>query len=266
MIYIYSIYFSIFSLLWWGNNPSFESQDTYFRGFYYGRNVFIRNPYLENEKKFCIESIYLNGKKVTDSPNMSAYELSLEGLTLNERVVIRIVHIESCKPELINPEVIQEDLSFSWVNFYVDEESIIWVTSKEDKEARYFVERESEGEWEIIDTVATKGGIFINQHSLEIEHNKGGNTYRVSYQKPDGNLEISDSFYFFSDKREISHVLDMDNWVIEFTEQVSYQLLNESGRILLSGKDVSCNIRKLPKGTYTLKYDGREHEIEKSSR
>lgn len=265
MIYIYSIYFSILSLLVW-DKSIYESEDTYFKGFYHGRNVFIRNPYLESEKKFCIESIYLNGKKVTDSPNISAYELSMENLALDERVVIRIVHHGACKPQLINPEVIQEDLSFSWVNFYVNEESIIWVTSKEDRDAKYFVERELEGDWEIIDTVATKGGIFINQHSLEIDHNKGGNTYRISYLKPNGQMEISDSFYFFSDKREISHVVDTDNWVIEFTEEVGYQLLNENGRILLTGKGVSCNIRKLPRGTYILKYEGTEHEIEKSSR
>ncbi|MBK6264686.1 hypothetical protein JKA74_06530 [Marivirga sp. S37H4] len=239
------------------------SQDTYFRGFYHGRNVFVRNPYIESEKQFCIQSIYLNGKKITDSPGRSAYELSMEDLPLDSRVVIRIVHHNTCKPELINPEVIQNDLKFSWLKLYVNEESIIWITTKEDKEGRYVIQRESAGEWETIDSTQAKGGIFINQHSKELDHNKGDNTYRVLYKDPQGEIMSSDEFNYFSDKSEISHVIDTDKWSIEFTEEVSFQLLNAGGRIIMRGKSVSCDIRKLPYASYIIRYEGKDYPFEK---
>jgi hypothetical protein len=238
------------------------SQDIYFRGFYHGINVFIRNPYIDSEEKFCIESIYLNGKKVIESPGTSACEISMDHLVLDSRVVIRVTHKKSCEPQIINPEVIQEDLKFSWLKVYVNEESISWVTTKEDKSAKYYIERESLGDWEVLDTVATKGGIFVNHHTIEIAHNKGKNFYRVVYKDNSG-LNASEVFEFFSDKREISHVIDTERWMIEFTEEVSYQLLNNNGGVIARGKAVSCNIRKLPDATYIIRYEGNEYSFEK---
>lgn len=238
------------------------SQDTYFRGFYHGINVFVRNPYIENDQAFCIESIYLNGKKVLESPGTSACEIPMEHLELDSRIVIRVVHKKSCKPQIINPEVIQEDLKFSWLKIYVNEESISWVTTKEDKSAKYYIERENSGDWDVLDTVPTKGGIFVNHHTIEITHNKGKNLYRVVYEGAN-ELNASEVFEFFSDKREISHVIDTDRWMIEFTEEVSYQLLNDNGSVIARGKAVSCDIRKLPDATYVIRYEGNDYTFEK---
>lgn len=244
------------------DSQSGVSQDVYFRGFYHGINVFIRNPYIESKKEFCIQSIYLNGKKVIASPGTSACEIPMDHLELDSRVVIRVIHSKLCEPQIINPEVIQEDLKFSWLKIYVNEESISWVTTKEDKSAKYYIERENMGDWEVLDTVATKGGIFVNHHTEEITHNKGKNLYRVVYEG-ESELNASEVFEFFSDKREISHVIDTDRWMIEFTEEVSYQLLNYNGSVIARGKAVSCDIRKLPNATYTIRYEGNEYSFEK---
>lgn len=238
-------------------------KDTYFRGFYHGQNVFVRNSYLGSEVGFCIEAIYLNGTLVAQNPNISAYEIPMDHLEFDSRVVIRITHQDVCQPELANPEVIEEDLKFSWLKVYVNEEQIIWVTTKEGEFGYYIVQKEEEGAWQALDTVKTKGGIFINQHSLAIDHIQGDNHYRVIYFDEAGNEKVSESFNFHSDKREISHVINEDNWVIEFTEEVSFLLYNENSRIIKRGKDVSCDIKKLPRGIYTIKYDGKEVPFEK---
>lgn len=237
-------------------------QDVYFRGFYHGINVFIRNPYIETEKEFCIEAIYLNGKKVIDSPGTSACEIPMDHLEPESRVVIRVTHNSQCSPQIINPEVIQKDLKFSWLKVYVNEESISWVTTKENSSAKYFLERENQGEWEVLDTVATKGGIFVNHHTKEVTHNKGKNSYRVVYANK-GEMNASEVFDYYSDKREISHVIDTERWMIEFTEEVSYQLLNENEAVIARGKAVSCDIRKLPDATYIIRYEGNEYPFVK---
>jgi hypothetical protein len=251
-------------LLFLNVSYSLIAKDSYFRGFYHGENVFVRNPYLGEDTGFCIEEIYLNGELVVKNPNASAYEIDLQELQPESRVVIRIVHHDDCQPELTNPEVIQADLKFSWLKVYVDENQIIWITTKESKDGFYIVEKDSDEGWFPIDTVNTKGGIFINQHSLELDHVQGDNLYRVQYHDPKMEVKYSESFNFHSDKAEISHAIDEENWIIEFTEEVSFWLYNSNSRIIKRGKDFSCDIGKLPKGKYMIKYDDKEVYFEKN--
>jgi len=243
-----------------------HAKDTYIRGFYHGRNVFIRNEFHDNGGVFCIQAIYVNGKLQVEKPNISAVEINLNSLTLNERVVLRIVHLADCSPQLINPEVIQDDLSFSWVKFYVNEQELLWVTSFEDNAGYYVAEKELGNVWEPIDTIKTKGNIFINQHSLEVDHIPGSNSYRLVYYASNKPPNISNTFTFFSDRREISHAVDQDNWTIEFTEEVDFQILNANGRVIRRGRGVSCDIKRLPKGDYILKYEDKEIDFEKTTR
>jgi hypothetical protein len=126
------------------------------------------------------------------------------------------------------------------------------------------VEKDTEDGWFPVDTVKTKGGIFINQHSLELDHIHGDNLYRVEYYDPQMEVDISESFNFHSDKKEISHAIDEEKWIIEFTEQVTYLLYNNNSRIIKRGKDVSLNIQKLPRGRYMVKYDGKEVYFDKN--
>ncbi|HET8860845.1 hypothetical protein [Marivirga sp.] len=240
-----------------------RAEDTYFRGFYHGENVYIRNPYLDSEAEFCIQAIYLNGNLVIENPKVSAYQIDMKHLDLDSRVVIRIVHQAACIPELINAEVIKDDLKFDWLKVYVDEEQIIWITTKESKDGFYIVERDSPEGWMHLDTIKTKGGIFINQHSIEIEHIKGDNLYRVEYHEPKMEVDYSENFNFHSDKVEITHVIDEEKWIIEFSQEVSYVLYDNSNRVIKRGKDVSCNIRNLPNGRYMVKYDGKEVYFDK---
>ena len=243
-----------------------QAKDTYIRGFYHGQNVFIRNAYNENTKNFCIQAIYVNGQLKVERPEVSAVEVDLNNLQVNDRIVLRIVHDYSCEPQLINPEVIQDDLNFSWVKFYVNENELLWVTSFEDKHGYYVVEKEMGNLWTPIDTVKTKGNIFINQHSVEAEHVPGNNDYRLVYYPENGEVFISESFKYFSDKSAISHAIDTDNWTIEFTEEVSFQILNSNGRVLKRGKGVSYDIKRLPRGNYFLRYENEEVSFEKTSR
>ncbi|SMG48764.1 hypothetical protein SAMN05661096_03516 [Marivirga sericea] len=246
-------------------NISFSliGKDSYFRGFYHGENIFVRNPYLGQDAGFCIEQIYLNGKLLVENPEISAFEIDMESLELDTRVVIRIVHQNDCQPELANPEVIEADLKFSWLKIYVDENQIIWITTKEAEEGFYIVEKQMDDDWMPLDTVKTKGGIFINQHSVELDHLKGDNLYRVQYHDPKLDVNYSESFNFYSDKEEISHAIDEDKWIIEFTQEVSYLLYNDNSRIIKRNKGVSCDISKLPKGQYMVKYDNKEVYFQK---
>ena len=240
-----------------------SGKDSYFRGFYHGENIFVRNPYLGQDSGFCIEEIYLNGELIVENPEISAFEIEMGNLEMETRVVIRIVHHDDCQPELANPEVIEADLKFSWLKVYVDEAQIIWITTKESEDGFYIIEKDMNDGWMALDTVKTKGGIFINQHSVELDHAKGDNLYRVQYHDPKMDVRYSESFNFYSDKEEISHAINEDEWIIEFTQEVRYLLYNDNSKIIKRDKGVSCDISKLPKGQYMVKYDDKEVFFEK---
>ena len=48
-------------------------------GTFDGKNIFVSNPMIE-DGTFCTISIYVNGQKVNDNPNSSAYEINLTGM------------------------------------------------------------------------------------------------------------------------------------------------------------------------------------------
>lgn len=68
-----------------------------------GKNIFVSNPFMENGD-FCTISIYVNGQKVTDNPNSSAYEINLiaMGFKIGDPIKVVIQHYENCTPKILS--------------------------------------------------------------------------------------------------------------------------------------------------------------------
>ncbi|MBK6526180.1 MAG: hypothetical protein IPG07_11900 [Crocinitomicaceae bacterium] len=67
------------------------------------KNIFVSNPMIE-DGTFCTISIYVNGQKVNDNPNSSAYEINLTGMGFKIGDLIKVViqHHENCAPKILS--------------------------------------------------------------------------------------------------------------------------------------------------------------------
>ena len=100
-------------------------------GIYQGKNIFVRNPYIPDQGRFCINEIYVNNIPLTNLPKTSAIQIDLSGFKLFEPVEIRIVYSEVCTPTIVNPEVIKQARKFEFLYLQVDDLSINWITTGE---------------------------------------------------------------------------------------------------------------------------------------
>jgi hypothetical protein len=71
-----------------------------------GKNLFIENPECGSDKKHCINSININGKKIADELNSTALEIDLKAMGLKEgdAVNIEIKCKKDCKVRILNSD------------------------------------------------------------------------------------------------------------------------------------------------------------------
>lgn len=243
-----------------------QHAQVYFRGFYKGYNVFVRNPYIPEEKRFCTQKVYVNNKLMRTNPNTSAFEVDLSNLALNERVVIRIEYRnDQCKPQIINPQVLEASDVFKFEQVNIDMNAISWATKAETPKGQFLVEQEQYGQWEPIDTVQGKGDLFYNQYSVSAPHYPGENRYRLTYYPEGGNPINTDDLSYYSEKSPVEYKYDEKHQQIFFSEDVDYKIENASQQVVMKGsKSILINIQQLPAGIYYLLFNNRKEEILKN--
>ncbi|NQY11496.1 MAG: hypothetical protein HRT71_18515 [Flavobacteriales bacterium] len=84
-----------------------KSQQIKANGIYQSKNLYVLNPYRGTEQaSFCIDSVWLNSKRMLFSDTTSAFEAFLNDyLELGDSVYFIIFHNKTCLPKIMNPEV-----------------------------------------------------------------------------------------------------------------------------------------------------------------
>ena len=67
-----------------------------------GKNVYIQNPFSDENKGFCTRSVKVNDK-VYAFKNESAFSIQLDSMNfkMGEKIKIEIEHSNDCKPKII---------------------------------------------------------------------------------------------------------------------------------------------------------------------
>ncbi|MCS7018049.1 MAG: hypothetical protein RMJ87_02855 [Cytophagales bacterium] len=218
-------------------------------GVYNGKNIYIHNPI--NAGKSCITGIVLNGK-VLPAPQSSAIDVDLSHLQMKDRVELRIIHSDDCRPKVINFTALVEKPDFQFAFSEVTAHSIEWVGKGENKESKYFVEVFRNNTWY---TVATKQCTALNgnnKYSLPIVHEGNICKYRIKYY----NMMTGESSY----SRQMEFIPAAQKPVkkailankIEFTAETDYALLDNEYNVVLRGRGSIIDINNLKKGEYHL--------------
>ena len=87
------------------NTENTISQALLANGVYQGKNLYVQNPFTGNMKDFCTDEVYLNDVKIMENIKSSAFEIDLSKLSINDKVDLKIIHKEDCKPKILNSPI-----------------------------------------------------------------------------------------------------------------------------------------------------------------
>ncbi len=221
-------------------------------GSYLGKNVFVRNPLDPTTSNYCVTTIFLNGRELTNLPRASAIQIDLSGFNLNDEILIRVIHKEGCTPSFINPGVITNKRGFEFLFTQVDDNSINWITTGETPDGYFEVMKMKWKGWQKIDSVRGKGQIDNNQYSLEADHYSGDNQYHLIFHNQTDSYE-SEEINFYSLLKPITFfpvnkVIDL----ISLSRPTDYEIYDESGELVLTGYGEYIDVDHLAYEEFTI--------------
>lgn len=71
---------------------------------YYGKNIFVKNPFIpaEKEGQFSSQKVIVNGEVLNTDLNATAFEIKLGERKVGEKLKIEIIYIKGSKPDILN--------------------------------------------------------------------------------------------------------------------------------------------------------------------
>ena len=231
-------------------------------GEYQGKDVFVQNPYHRVASTFCTTAVYVNDRLVLDGPKVSAFKIDLSYLKVKDLVVIRIEHLEGCRPTIINPQVLQPVEDFKFLSTEVDNNSIRWITAGEREEGAFEIEKWHEGDqWQVIHKINAKRGLRDNLYAVPAQHTRGENQYRVKYEGKSGYLEYSLEVYYTHTDSLITFQPQIVTTRITLSDSTGYQVVDFLGRVIKKGQGREIMLAELKPGEYYLEIQNRREKF-----
>lgn len=248
-------------IIFLGVLPLFGSQtsvETHLTGVYQGKTLFIQNPFDPILQTFCVEAVYVNGRKVTMNNRMSAIKLDFEEVDLYAPLSIRILQKDSCNPIVINPDAISFHSTFSFKEVALSDSAMVWETSGEKSDGLYVVEKYQSGIWIEERTVASMGRFGGADYSYFPDLDEGGNKYRIKYIFPNGNYLYSNELDFHYYPEPVTFTPKKTSTEIRLSRPAAYDIYDGGGSLILSGRGVTIDVSGLPRGDYVVYFDGKD--------
>ncbi len=231
-------------------------------GVYQGESLFIQNPFNKEDRKFCVQMIYINEKPLDINYRLSALKLDFEGHDLYAPVKVRVEHRDTlCAPIIINPEAILFHTIFRFESVELTDSAMVWKTKGESGIGSFEIERLSNGVWidqEIVTAIGRyEGASYTYFPNLE----EGANKYRIKYNFPRG----SRTKYLFSWEFDYDHYPEP----IEFSPKSAktrlylsttthYEIYNANRKLVLEGQGKEIDVTVLRQGQYVIYFNGKD--------
>src|SRR5687767_358583 len=167
-LYLFCFLFSIIN--------SFSQGVIVLEGNYQGKPLYVQNPFGPGGVGFCVTEVKVNGNITTDETNSSAFEIDLKSQKLNpgEKVEVRILHKEGCKPKVLNPEVLKPRSTFEVVSMSADKDGTFkWSTRSETGKLAFVVEQFRWNKWVKVGEVEGKGTPSSNEYTFKVAPHSG---------------------------------------------------------------------------------------------
>lgn len=243
-------------LIWMVSQTCF-GQELLLSGVYKGEGLYIQNPYDADSGQFCVQSIFINGKKTQTNLSLTAVRLAFRGIDLYTPVSVKVVHGDSCKPKIVNPEAILYHSNFKFDSLVLNDSIMHWYTKGDRRDGVFKIEKLSGEYWDVVKTLRSKGRFQGAQYVFFPEHDEGGNKYRIKYELPEGRYlySVEMEHYHYPEGVTFSPRVVTDKMI--FSREASYEIFRGEESIL-KGKAKEIPLRLLPPGDYSIVIEGEE--------
>ncbi len=203
-------------------------------GKYFGKNIYVQNPFASSGVGYCTIEVQVNGQTTTDEINSSAYEIDLSffQLEMGEDVEIKIKHKDDCKPKVLNDNVLSPGSTFEIDAMKVNKDGTLYVSTKnETGPLPYKVQQFRWNKWVDIGEFEGKGSSGVNKYEFPIATiHSGDNKFRLKQEDASGKPRYSFEAKFKSPLPEVQFTNPGDGKKakdnISFSEQTMYEIFN----------------------------------------
>lgn len=238
-------------------------------GTYQGKNLYVQNPENEDGFGFCVSKVTVNGDVMPGGTSTSAFEIdfTLFNIAIGEPLFIVIEHDETCKPKILNPEVLLPRSTFKIEAISVTNTGkLTWTTSNEKGKLAFFVEQYRWDKWVQIGEVQGMGTPGENQYEFQVSPHSGENTVRVVQIDHTDEKRSSEKVKFISTVPPIQKNPVIVKTAIEFTAngkpiETKYEIFDAYGNIVKKGTGSKVDCENLLKGAYYINFDNRTEKF-----
>jgi len=223
-------------------------------------NLYLVNPTDTVTNTFCIDSIFLNEKKIETELKNNALEIDFISKKINEheRLNLKIYHKKTCKPLVLNPEAILPESTFEVANMSFKNDTLTWQTRNENGSLSFEIEQYRWMKWQTVGTVMGTGHANLQTYTMPVKLHSGVNRFRIKQADYTNVSRFSEELTYTStipevlfspgDGKKVSRLL-------EFSAPTEYEIYDYFGQFIISGFANIVDVSYLPEGTYFLKFD-----------
>lgn len=238
-------------------------------GNFQGKNLYIQNPESDDGFGFCATRVTVNGNPISDGINSSAFEIDFAklGINVGEEVVVVIEHGISCKPKILNPEVLKPKSTYEIQNINVSPDGLLkWKTTKEQGKLPYVIEQYRWNKWIAIGEIDGVGTPEEHSYEFKVSPHFGENKLRVVQTDHTGKKRTSKAVTFTSDLKEPSMSPIKVRNDITFSAggspvETKYEIYDAYGNIVKKGVGSKVDCSNLKKGAYYINYDNKNEKF-----
>jgi hypothetical protein len=243
-------------------------------GNYQGKVLYVQNPFGPGGVGFCVTEVKVNDNITTDETNSSAFEIDLKAhkLSPGDKVEVKIMHKEGCKPRVLNPEVLKPKSTYEIVTMTADKDGTLkWSTKSETGKLPFIIEQFRWNKWVKVGEVEGFGTPVGHDYSFKVSPHSGKNQLRVRQTDYSGQPRVSKAIDFIGESPEVEYTPQKTSKEITFLTkgkqgtaiETMYEIYDQYGNVVKKGFGSKVDVSNLPRGSYYLNFDNKMGEFMK---
>lgn len=228
-----------------------KSQVNY-KGIYSGYPVIFTS---ENFNDTCKRSITINNIQIPDTFSSTAFiDSTLLHLTRGDSLIINInSNCSYSSTQLLNtqPYINPDKAPAPEIVYYDSTGNLVWLYTTIHDSAYFSIQILRWNKWISLGQIATDSAHDLHKYEAKINLHTGENRIRINYWNPKNNKPVSSTqIVIQTPSKEICRYLNKSTKMISFDQETNYEIYDQYGALIKSGRGKFVDITDLPNQMY----------------